>query len=293
LNGQVIVLPDGRRLGYTTIGKGSPVLYFHGTASSRLEALLLKSLTETAPLQLIGVDRPGIGLSTYKTRKSLADFNVDINFLADHLGLERFTVLGWSGGGVSALSYCAHNPKRVTKAVLVGTPSLPFDVSTAHNMPFAPQLMKISFIGELAMRQFSRQLLKANGDTAAFLGTRQGKQFLRGYSKSDLAFFDNNPEWMKQMYQSMVEGFRQGSQSVKAIVEEHKFFLKPWSLPLSAFNDGALWIWHGEQDLTCRVNNAYANAKMLPNAKLEVFSGLGHCVMFEHLDRLASILSRP
>jgi pimeloyl-ACP methyl ester carboxylesterase len=291
LNGQVIVLPDGRKLGYTKIGKGTPVIYFHGTSSSRLEVLLLKNLANNAQLQLIGVDRPGYGLSSYKPRKNLQDFNDDINCLATYLGFERFAVLGWSGGGVFALSYCAYNPNRVTKLVLVGAPSLPFDVSTAHNMPLARYIMKLPYVGELAMRQLSRQLLKANGDTKAFLATPQGKQLLHGASSSDLTFF-NNLQWLSQMYHSMAEAFHQGNIGVKAVVDEHQIFVKPWDLPFSAINGENMWIWHGAQDLTCRVNNAYEIAKVVPNSKLEIFSNSGHCVMFEHIERLSSIFSQ-
>jgi pimeloyl-ACP methyl ester carboxylesterase len=290
LNGQVIVLPDGRRLGYTSIGKGAPVIYFHGTASSRLEVLLLKNLTETMPLQLISVDRPGYGLSSHKPRKNLQDFNDDVNCLVDHLGLSKFAVLGWSGGGVFALSYCVHNPKRVTNAVLVGTPSLPFDVSTAHNIPYARHIMKLSFIGQLAMRQLSRQLLKANGNVAAFMASRQGKHLLNGCSMGDLKFF-NDSYWMALMYQSMVEAFRQGSLGVKAVVEEHQLFIKPWNLPFSALDSSNVRIWHGAQDLTCRVSNAYANMHALTYATLEVFPLSGHCVMFEHQEELGRIIS--
>ncbi|MGD6933762.1 MAG: alpha/beta fold hydrolase [Candidatus Bathyarchaeia archaeon] len=291
MSGQVTILPDGRRLGYTKIGKGAPVIYFHGTASSRLEVLLLKNLADKAQLQLISVDRPGYGLSTYKPRKNLQDFNGDLNCLIDELGLEQFAVLGWSGGGVFALSYCTYNPKRVTKAVLAGIPSLPFDVSTAHNIPYAHHIMKLPFVGELAMRQLSNQLIKANGDTAAFMATRHGKHLLNGCSKRDLTFF-TDPLWIGLLYQSMVEAFRQGNLGVKAVVAEHQLFIKPWTLPFSEVYGSNLWIWHGAQDLTCRVSNAYANIKALPNANLEVFPDSGHCVMFEHQERLGKILSQ-
>ncbi len=289
MNAQTIVLPDGRKLGYTTIGKGAPVIYFHGTASSRLEVLLLKKLADKV-VQLIGVDRPSYGLSTYKPRKGLQDFNGDVNFFADFLGLERFGVLGWSGGGVFALAYCACNPTRVAQAVLVGTPWLPFDVSTAHNMPAARYIMKIPYVGELAMRQLSRELLKAEGDAKAFLVSRHGKQLLKGCSKSDLKFFDD-PDWVQGLYVSMTEAFRQGNLGVKAVVEEHRIFVKPWSLPFSGYDGGNLRVWHGAEDLTCRVSNAYALKKVLPKAELEVFGGSGHYLMFERLDRLAGVFS--
>ena len=174
---QVATLPDGRKLGYCIVGKGQPVIYFHGTASSRLEVLLLKDIADTAGLQIVGIDRPGYGLSTYHPRKSLQDFNSDVNFLADYLGFERFGVLGWSGGGAFALAYLAQFPQRVTKAVVASAPALPFDVSRAHNIPFARFVMKIPYVGILAMRQLRRQVLRANRDIPAYLKSGQGKQY--------------------------------------------------------------------------------------------------------------------
>jgi pimeloyl-ACP methyl ester carboxylesterase len=289
LSGQVFVLPDGRKLGYTTVGKGAPVFYFHGTSSSRLEVLLLKELAQSALLQLVCVDRPGYGRSTYRHRNNLADFNDDLAALADHLKFESFRVLGWSGGGAFALAYTMLNPKRVNSAVIAGTPNLPFDAATAHNMPFARYIMKIPWAGNFSMRQLSRQLLKANGNINAFLATPQGRHWLRGYTKRDLTFFSNQ-NWMELMYQAMVEAFRQGNEGVKAVVNEHRIFLKPWNLPFANVEQGKLWVWHGTEDLTCRVANAYAIAKAVPNAQLEVFEGAGHCVMFENLDRLSKIL---
>jgi pimeloyl-ACP methyl ester carboxylesterase len=281
-------LPDGRRLGYTKIGKGFPVIYFHGTASSSLEVRLFKQLTQKH-LQLIGIDRPGSGLSTYRPRHALGDFNSDVNALADHLGLDHLGVLGWSGGGAFALAYIANNQHRVTHALTAAAPDLPFDASTAHNLPLARYIMKLPYVGNIAMRQLHRSLLRANDNPNAFLETSQGKQLLHGANKRDLEFFHDH-EWMKIMYQAMIEAFRQGPSGVKAIVEEHRLFLKPWNLTFSKIGRDKLQLWHGSDDLTCRVNNAYSIAKKVPNAKLEVFKGEGHCVMFDHIEQLAQVL---
>ncbi len=278
---QVVVFPDGRRLGYCVVGEGKPVVYFHGTASSRLEALLLRELASTAELQIIGIDRPGYGLSTFSQRKNLQDFNPDINSLTEHLGIERFGVLGWSGGGVFALAYLACHPDRVTRAVIAGAPALPFDVSTAHNMPLARYVMKIPFLGLFAMKRMSGQVLKANGDIPAFLKSRQGRRMLHACSKSDLKFFSDS-SWITLMYQSMAEAFRQGD-GAKAVLMEHQAFLKPWPVTFSKIPAGKLVIWHGSEDLTCRVANAGLIAKSVLGSQLEIFDGAGHCVMFRKL----------
>jgi pimeloyl-ACP methyl ester carboxylesterase len=285
---QVIALPDGRRLGYLSVGNGQPVFYFHGTASSRLEVLLLKTVAEKSGLQIIGVDRPGYGYSTYRQRKSIQDFNCDVDFLADHLGFDQFAVLGWSGGCPFALAYLALHPKRLTKALVANAPFLPFDVSTAHNFPLAKYVMKLPHVAVLAIRQLRRQVLKANSNPSAFLESNYGKQLLHGYSKTDKRYF-SDPTWAGLMYQSMAEAFRSGS-GVKAVVEEHMLFLKPFGFSFEHVPLGKLVIWHGEDDMTCRVDNAYALAKMVKGSRLEVFRGKGHCAMFDNQDRLAEVL---
>jgi len=285
---EICVLPGGRKLAYLTVGQGYPVVYFHGTASSRLEVLLLRRLAEDSGLRLIGVDRPGYGLSTYAPRQSLTDFNGDLNCLADHLGFDKFGVLGWSGGGAFALAYLTCNPDRVSCAVTVAAPNLPFDVASAHNNPLAKCLMRFPRIGELAMRHLSWRLLKADGDPEAFLATPQGKQLMYGCSETDLALL-SDPVWVRLMYDSMAEAFRQGRNGVKAVVEEHQLFVKPWTLPFEAVGKGKLRVWHGSEDKTCRVQNAYAIAGLVPCAALEVFDGEGHFVLFEHLERLGKI----
>ncbi|MCW4047751.1 MAG: alpha/beta hydrolase [Candidatus Bathyarchaeota archaeon] len=286
---QAFSLPDGRQLAYCTVGEGKPVLYFHGTASSRLETLLLKELAFTAKLQIIGIDRPGYGLSTYAPRRNLSDFACDVNLLTKHLGLESAAVLGWSGGGVFALAYAALFPERVTNAVVVGAPALPFDVSTAHNNPLARYAMKVPYIGMLALRQMRAQVLKANENIDAFLGSKEWEKMLKGCSKEDVKFFSNRT-WLSLLYRSMAEAFRQGDKGVKAVLQEHQLFTKTWDIPLSRIPPDKVFVWQGAEDKTCRVENAFRIARDVPGARLEVFEGKGHCVMFDYLEKLGEIL---
>ena len=288
MSSQVAFLPTGRQIGYSIVGGGRPVVYFHGTASSRLEVFLLKKLAETSNLQIIGIDRPGYGLSSFRERRNLQDFNADVNFLLDHLGFENFGVLGWSGGGAFALSYLAFFSERVTKTVVVSAPSLPFDASTAHNMPFARYIMEVPFIGQIAMRRMRSQVLRAYGDIDAFLTSKQGKLMLNSCSRSDLRFF-SDPSWMRLMYQSMAESFRQGTTGVKAVLEEHKLFLKPWSFSIARVPADKLLIWHGAEDKTCLVSNAQSIFRSFEGSHLEIFQKKGHCIMFDNLKKLGDI----
>ena len=52
--GLTITLPDGRELGYLTVGEGKSILYFHGQPSSRLDVLYLKEYANSRGLKIIG-----------------------------------------------------------------------------------------------------------------------------------------------------------------------------------------------------------------------------------------------
>jgi pimeloyl-ACP methyl ester carboxylesterase len=82
-------------------------LYFHGHPGSRLEARFLAKAADRAGVRLVGVDRPGMGLSTYQSRRRVMDWPGDVAQLADHLKLGRFAVVGFSGGGLYSLA-CAY-----------------------------------------------------------------------------------------------------------------------------------------------------------------------------------------
>ena len=74
------------------------------------------------------------------------------------------------------------------------------------------------------------------------------------------------------MYQSMAEAFRQNN-GVKAVVEEHQLFMKPWGISFAGVPAGKLVIWHGADDKTCLVSNAYLLSQTVAGSLLEVFPG--------------------
>jgi len=286
-------MPEGRRLGFAVEGEGEPVIYFHGTASSRLEINLLKQFAQTNHFRLIGVDRPGYGLSTLVDGFRLRDFASDVNAIADSLGLTKFAVLSWSGGGPFALAYVAINPQRITKAVVVGSPCLPFDPSTAHNRnPFAKAAMKVPFVAKWALGMFRKSVLSANRDIEGYLASRGGKRMVAGWPKPDAKFFAD-PAWLKLMYGAMAEGFRQNGKSVEAVYQEHRLFMKPWNEPIQRIPPDKLTILQGGQDKTCPVYNAQEIAKIIKGARIELLPDEGHCVMFSKPEVVAKCLASP
>ncbi|KAL5389955.1 hypothetical protein DPSP01_002014 [Paraphaeosphaeria sporulosa] len=102
-------LPDGRTLGYAQYGDltGKPIFYFHGLPACRIEGVYLHEVGLKHGARIIALDRPGLGLSSPHLGRKLLDYPKDVEALAGELGLERYAVIGASGGGPSVLA-CAH-----------------------------------------------------------------------------------------------------------------------------------------------------------------------------------------
>ena len=98
-----------------------PIFLLHGTPGSRLGPHPRSSVLHRLGVQLIAFDRPGYGESDRMAGRQVADVAADVLAIADAYGLDRFAVVGRSGGGPHALACAALLPERVTRAaVLVG-----------------------------------------------------------------------------------------------------------------------------------------------------------------------------
>ena len=153
-------LSDGRRLGYDDHGPpaGRPVFLFHGTPSSRYDWYLFGSdaLAEKLGIRVIAPDRPGLGIYDLEPSRRIADWPANVAVLADRLGIDRFAVLGYSGGGPYVTACALLIPERLTSAAIVsgvGTYDGPGPVAGIDSvlLPFLslardrPQLTRLIF----------------------------------------------------------------------------------------------------------------------------------------------------
>src|SRR6185312_14103979 len=113
---RTIRLADGRVLGYREFGNpaGHPVFLFHGIPGSRCGAALVTDMVLQRGLRVIGVDRPGMGLSTFQPNRTFLDWPPDVLALADGLGLDQFGVVGNSGGAAYVAACAARFPERLS-----------------------------------------------------------------------------------------------------------------------------------------------------------------------------------
>lgn len=84
-----------------------------------MEGALFDSPAITPRARMICVDRPGYGLSSPQPNRTILDHVKDIEYLAEHLGLDSYGCLGISGGGPYALACAKALPADKLKAVSI------------------------------------------------------------------------------------------------------------------------------------------------------------------------------
>lgn len=132
---QILKLPDGRHLAYAEYGSKAadahPFIFIHGIPDSRLDACLLPSdqlIAEKLNIRWIGVDRPGIGLSTFDPNRTVLGWVDDLKCLIHHLKLNRYRLFSVSGGTGYALACAKLLPRDQLRAVGIGFGVGPLEV---------------------------------------------------------------------------------------------------------------------------------------------------------------------
>jgi pimeloyl-ACP methyl ester carboxylesterase len=102
----------------------------HGTPGCRLSRHPDATLYPSLDLHVITIDRPGYGESTALPERRVSHAAHDVSAVADELGLERFFVVGGSGGGPHALACAAELGDRVLGCAPVASaaPLIPAEI---------------------------------------------------------------------------------------------------------------------------------------------------------------------
>jgi pimeloyl-ACP methyl ester carboxylesterase len=117
---KTLKLSDGRYLAYDEYGDpdGTPVIFNHGLADSRLLRHPDDAVTASLGVRVIAADQPGVGGSSPQPGHKMLDWGKDMEELVNALELGTFNVAGHSGGAPHALSIPHRLPDRVGKIVL-------------------------------------------------------------------------------------------------------------------------------------------------------------------------------
>lgn len=286
---RTIHLSDGRLLGYAEYGdpKGKPVFHFNGYPGARLEAKLISDAAVRAGVRLIGIDRPGMGLSDFQPGRQILDWPDDVIELADALGLGRFSVLGASGGGPYSAACAFKISDRLSACgIIAGTGPMdtaPEDITrstrvinfVAHRLPF---LFRVFLWWSLGRFSQDPERLEA-------IIEKQGKQL----AEPDRQLF-STPEIKQFFVEEAAEAFRQGTKG--PAWEGKLLFGEPWGFVPEDISMENIYLWHGELDANVPVSMGRAMADRIPNCQATFYPHEAHLsLLLNHADEILLTLS--
>lgn len=118
---QVKVKANNIELYYEELGEGDPIIFVHGWMEDNS---MWNSQIDyfSREHRVIAYDQRGHGRSD-KPQKgySMQTLSDDLYFFAQSLNIERFTLVGHSMGGMTAMVFTLDHPEKVSKLVLIGT----------------------------------------------------------------------------------------------------------------------------------------------------------------------------
>lgn len=266
----LLVVDDGRTVGYSVYGDpdGRPVVNCHGGLVSGHDVAPADAVARELGICVISSDRPGVARTDpLPGRGMLPWVGSDVERLIDHLGVDRFGVMGWSAGGQYALAVARGLADRVDRcAVIAGC--LPLDdpgVFAGLNR-VDRTLVRLARRAPAPARSFFR--------LTAVLAARWPSALLRtalvGVPPDEADAVRARGDWLPQL---MAEGARQP----RGAVDEYLTLSDPWgfapedvTVPVRVFQGG--------DDTLVPPAWGETLAGRLPDASYVVYPGEGHFV---------------
>ena len=264
---QVLRLADRRLLGYTEYGdpEGEPVLYFHGWPGSRLEAAAWDAPAKAAQVRLVALERPGYGLSDFHPGHTIAGWTDDVAEAATLLGIEQFSVVGYSGGGPYALACGARLAGRVCRVACVSSPSEITGSASLAGMSLANRCLMVG----------ARRAPWALGlpfGVMSMVVRRFPGLATRAFSRADRTLLATSPGLEAVLLRSAQEAFRHG---VRGAADDGALLTRPWGFGLQEVSTEVL-LWQGEADTQVPPSMGRSLASRLPHCSAEFIPGATH-----------------
>ena len=272
-NCEFLKLKNGGKLAFCEYGdaNGTPVFFFHGWPSSRTMAQLADNAARELDVRIISPDRPGIRDSTFQENRKLIDWPEIVEQLADHLKLERFHVLAFSGGAPYAYAAAWGLRERV-RAVGIASGAPPIADLRDHSglLSLYRKMIWLYRNSPKTLRVFFYM-------TGAFASIRPPAR-LRPFMLKVLRLRQCDSDSLEDTvaFEACFESQRRAwLSSVKGLIHDAEIFGEPWEFRLEDI-DVPVHLWHGSEDRAFSVGVANYVASRLPNCELRLIEGEGH-----------------
>ena len=249
---------DGRTLHAYDTGPGGDlvVVWHHGTPNIGIPPEPLFEASARLGIRWVSYDRPGYGGSTPNPGRSVATAAADVAAVADALGVERFAVLGHSGGSPHALACAALLADRVT-AALAGAGLAPFDAAGLDWFAgMAPA--GLGSLGAAAAGRAAKEAYEARTDTPEL-----------EFTQADLAALRGRWGWFGSVVAPAVAA------GPAALIDDDLAYVHPWGFDPATITAPVL-LMHGGRDRVVPPSHSEWLATRCPTAELRVLPEEGH-----------------
>ena len=222
-------------------------------------------------LRLVSVTRPGYASSDRKPDRSVSCAAGDVEDVLDALGIEKFLVVGWSGGGPHALACAALLPERcIAVSVLAGVgPHGEPDLDSLSDMgPENIEHKKIAIQGEEALREWA----KVNA-AAWFTIADEDLATALGGLVPEIDVYALNEQGQAKIWASSIRRCLQNG--IDGYIDDSLVFCKYWGFKPADIQT-PVTVWQGDLDLMVPFTHGQWLIKHIPNAKGMLEIGHGH-----------------
>ncbi|MDX2288074.1 MAG: alpha/beta hydrolase [Hyphomicrobiaceae bacterium] len=261
---------------------GYPVLALHGAPACRLMYDVADAPARELGMTLYCPDRPGYGLTPLdRPDRTLRDRAAALEAVVDHLGLDRFAIIGISGGAPYAVALASRVRTRAT-ALLLASPMGPFADYMSATVPATARRdiaagHRLFFLGGPR-----RPRLLANGATLASAGFKAAPQlftrlFARSLGSADRRVLER-PRNAASLIRMTRESLRQG---VCGGIADLELFARPWGVGFDEVTAPAL-VCQGTADRIVPAALSVWLADRIPGCTLRRLENAGHFWVYDN-----------
>ncbi len=267
---RMLTLSTGQTLGYFEMGnpEGEACFFFHGFPGSSRQILVIQHLEVFKKFRIIAIDRPGFGDSSYKSTRLNIEIVDLVQELAAHLEIEKFHLLGVSGGGAPAFLVADRlRSKTLSLNVISGLGPLAEREFLQLMTPITQWFLRIG-------KNFP--FLAARVLDVAHAQVRSGRSMSRAKLLHWLPSEDVNilmqPSIRTVFRESMGHAFKQGGSGVALEIKifHQDWGIQDWNFPFPVH------LWHGLNDRVVPPEHSRKLAARIPHAELHLLENEGH-----------------
>jgi len=255
---------NGVDIYYEVMGEGMPLIAVHGgpgMSDNRGYVQWLRPLADS--YQVVSYDLRGCGKSGDAPGGSYshADFVADLDALRDHLGFERFALLGTSYGGFISLEYAVRHGDRLTHLILQDT------APSHHNETAARENALRSGLPGISTEQLDRLFGGRVADNDEFRSSFAAIQPLYRTTA--------DPERDAERLDNIVFRYKTHNFAFSRNIPQYDLRDRLGEIHVPTL------VIVGRHDWITPVDQAEYLASHIPNARLQIFEHSGHGPMIE------------